>query len=72
LYEDKDIYYRCKLIRIDIATKEENKIVWCISDLTNLLFKDNKFDIILKILSPINYRVFERILNNYGMLIKVC
>ncbi|MDX5681284.1 methyltransferase type 11, partial [Clostridioides difficile] len=71
LYEDKDIYYRCKLIRIDIVTKEENKIVWCISDLTNLLFKDNKFDIILKILSPINYKVFERVLNNYGMLIKV-
>ncbi|HBG5343720.1 TPA: methyltransferase domain-containing protein [Clostridioides difficile] len=78
LYEDKDIYYRCKLIGIDIAgegisiaTRGENEIIWCISDLANLPFKDNKFDIILNILSPANYKEFTRVLNNYGMVIKI-
>ncbi|HBE9436566.1 TPA: hypothetical protein KOP60_001801 [Clostridioides difficile] len=52
-----------------MVTKEENKIVWCIS---NLPFKNNKFDIILNVLSPVNYKRFERVLNNYGMAIKVC
>ncbi|HGM1415813.1 TPA: hypothetical protein ACKOOT_000795, partial [Clostridioides difficile] len=68
----KYICYICKLIRIAMVTKEENKIVWCISNLTNLPFKNNKFDIILNVLSPVNYKRFERVLNNYGMARKVC
>lgn len=78
LYEDKDICNKCKLIGIDIAregisiaTRGENKIIWCISDLANLPFKDNRFDIILNILSPANYKEFARVLNNYGMVIKI-
>lgn len=56
---------------ISIATRGENKIIWCISDLANLPFKDNRFYIILNIFSPANYKEFARVLNNYGMVIKI-
>lgn len=56
---------------ISIATREGNDIIWCISDLSKLPFQDGKFDIILNILSPANYKEFIRILNNDGIVIKV-
>ncbi|MCC0728509.1 MULTISPECIES: putative RNA methyltransferase [unclassified Clostridioides] len=78
LYEDKNINNICKLIGIDIAkegisiaTRGENEIIWCISDLSNLPFKDNKFDVILNILSPANYKEFTRVLNDDGIIVKI-
>lgn len=56
---------------INIATREGNDIIWCISDLSNLPFKDEKFDVILNILSPANYKEFNRVLNKDGVVIKV-
>ena len=56
---------------INITTREGNDIIWCISDLSNLPFKDEKFDVILNILSPSNYKEFNRVLNKDGVVIKV-
>lgn len=78
LYEDEEINNSCKLIGIDIAkegisiaTRGENEIIWCISDLANLPFQNNKFDIILNVLSPANYKEFIRVLSNDGIVIKI-
>lgn len=78
LYKDEEINNRCKLIGIDIAkegisiaTRGENEIIWCISDLANLPFQDNKFDIILNILSPANYNEFTRVLSTTGIVVKI-
>lgn len=56
---------------ISMATRFEQGILWSISDLANLPFKNNKFDLILNILSPANYSEFLRVLNNDGIIIKV-
>lgn len=78
LYEDKNINNRCKLIGIDIAkegismaTRGENEVIWCISDLSNLPFKDNAFGVILNILSPANYKEFTRVLSDDGIIVKI-
>lgn len=78
LSEDEEINNRCKLIGIDIAkegisiaTREENEIMWCISDLANLPLQDSKFNIILNILSPANYKEFARVLSNGGIVVKI-
>lgn len=78
LYEAKNINNRYKLIGIDIAkegisiaTRGENKVIWCISDLSNLPFKDNVFDVILNILSPANYKEFTRVLSDDGIIVKI-
>lgn len=78
LSEDEEINNRCKLIGIDIAkegisiaTRGENEIIWCISDLANLPLQDSKFDIILNILSPANYKEFARVLSNGGIVVKI-
>lgn len=54
-----------------IAARNYKGIVWCVADLAKLPFMDNKFDIILNILSPSNYSEFNRITRNEGILIKV-
>ncbi|RDY28263.1 methyltransferase domain-containing protein [Romboutsia weinsteinii] len=78
LYLEEKINKKCKLFGIDIsregisfATRHENDILWSVSDLSNLPFKNSKFDIILDILSPSNYREFTRVLNKDGVVIKV-
>lgn len=78
LSEDEEINNRCKLIGIDIAkegisiaTRGENEIIWCISDLANLPLQDSKFNIILNILSPANYKEFARVLSNGGIVVKI-
>ncbi|CZR98417.1 MULTISPECIES: putative RNA methyltransferase [Clostridioides] len=78
LYEDEEINNGCKLIGIDIAkegisiaTRGENEIIWCISDLANLPLQDSKLDIILNVLSPANYKEFTRVLNNGGIVVKI-
>lgn len=78
IYKNQKLSNKCDFIGIDIskeginiATMKGNDIIWCISDLANLPFKDGKFDIILNILSPANYKEFTRVLNNEGIVIKV-
>lgn len=56
---------------IHIATKENNDILWCISDLANLPLKSDKIDVILNILSPANYEEFTRVLKADGIVMKV-
>ncbi|HBH3615384.1 TPA: methyltransferase domain-containing protein [Clostridioides difficile] len=78
LYLNNKINKKCRLFGIDIsregislATSYENNILWSVSDLANLPFKNSKFDIILDILSPSNYKEFKRVLNKEGIVIKV-
>ena len=48
-----------------------DNLLWVIGNLNNLPFSDNKFDVILNIMSPANYAEFKRILKHDGFLIKV-
>ena len=77
LYSDEKINSRCKLFGIDIsregislATRYENSILWSVSDLSNLPFKNDKLDIIIDILSPSNYSEFTRVLKEIRSEIK--
>ncbi|HWQ77336.1 MAG TPA: methyltransferase domain-containing protein [Anaerovoracaceae bacterium] len=56
---------------IQIAARGEPDIIWCVSDLSSLPFRDGSFDVVLNILSPANYGEFKRILSRRGMLVKV-
>lgn len=78
LYLEEKINKKFKLFGIDIskegislATRYQNNILWSVSDLANLPFKNSKFDIILNILSPSNYKEFTRVLNKDGVVIKI-
>lgn len=78
LYLDEKINKKCRLFGIDIsregitlATRYENEILWSVSDLANLPFENSKFDVILDILSPSNYKEFTRILNKDGVVVKI-
>jgi 23S rRNA (guanine745-N1)-methyltransferase len=78
LYFEETISKKCELVGIDIAkegisiaTRDENNIIWSVSDLSNLPFNDSKFDVILNILSPANYKEFNRVLDKDGVVIKV-
>jgi 23S rRNA (guanine745-N1)-methyltransferase len=54
-----------------VAAKNYSNMIWCVADLANSPFKDNVFDVVLNILSPANYREFQRLLNHNGIVIKV-
>ena len=56
---------------IQIASKQYPDCIWCVGDLTKSPFMDNKFDVILNILSPSNYDEFNRLITKDGLLIKV-
>lgn len=56
---------------INIATRNTTDIIWCVSDLANLPFKNHSFDIVINILSPANYGEFIRVLNDKGIVVKV-
>jgi len=56
---------------INIASGKYSDILWCVADLSKLPFRNEKFDIILSILSPSNYSEFNRVLKKNGVLIKV-
>lgn len=56
---------------ITVAAKYHSDLIWCVADLANSPFRNESFDVILNILSPSNYQEFKRILNDYGLLIKV-
>ncbi len=56
---------------IQIASKHDKDIIWCVADLAAVPFMDKKFAAVLNILSPSNYREFDRIIAHDGILIKV-
>ncbi|WDV47998.1 methyltransferase domain-containing protein [Clostridiaceae bacterium M8S5] len=56
---------------IKIASKGYQNAIWCVADLAKSPFKKRTFDIITNIFSPSNYKQFNRILKDDGVLIKV-
>ena len=48
-----------------------DNLLWIVGNLNNLPLSDNKFGVILNIMSPANYSEFKRILKQDGILIKV-
>lgn len=55
---------------IAAAAKEYPGAVWSVADLANCPFNDERFDVILNILSPANYAEFTRLLKPDGLFIK--
>lgn len=56
---------------IIVAAKNYSDKIWAVADLANTPFNNEKFDVILNILSPSNYDEFNRILKTTGIVIKV-
>jgi 23S rRNA (guanine745-N1)-methyltransferase len=58
---------------IDFAAANfcEDNLIWLVANLNNLPFADDKFDMILNIMSPANYQEFKRILQPGGVLLKI-
>ncbi len=55
---------------ITAAAKEYPGLVWSVADLASCPFQDDKFDVILNILSPANYAEFSRLLKPGGLFVK--
>jgi len=55
---------------IAAAAREYPGAVWSVADLANCPFKDERFDVILNILSPANYAEFTRLLKSDGLFVK--
>ena len=55
---------------IAAAAKEYPGAVWSVADLANCPFNDERFEVILNILSPANYAEFTRLLTPDGLFIK--
>lgn len=56
---------------IQVAARNSSHLVWCVADLADIPFKNQRFDVILSIFSPSNYAEFSRLLVDEGLLIKV-
>ena len=56
---------------IYLASDYGENVFWCVADLTNLPFHEDRFTTILNIFSPSNYQEFQRVLVDGGQLIKV-
>ncbi|WP_242774908.1 putative RNA methyltransferase [Brevibacillus parabrevis] len=56
---------------IALAAKAHPELIWCVGDLANAPFADNRFAAILNVLSPSNTREFARMLIKDGFVIKV-
>lgn len=56
---------------IRLAAKGGNDFVWMVGNLTRLPVQDHAVSCLLNILSPAEYREFERVLGEEGVLIKV-
>jgi 23S rRNA (guanine745-N1)-methyltransferase len=54
-----------------VAAKSYTQKIWAVADLSNTPFKDMQFDVILNILSPSNYKEFNRLLKADGFVVKV-
>lgn len=53
------------------AASEYSQEMWAVADLANPPLNDRTISVILNILSPSNYNVFDRLLKEDGMVIKV-
>lgn len=56
---------------IHIAGRKDNDALYFVADLSHLPFKDRTMDVIVNILSPVNYRDFKRVLKDDGRVYKV-
>ncbi len=56
---------------IQVAASGYAEPIWIVSDLANLPFQNNSFDVILNILSPSNYQSFLNVLTEDGLFVKV-
>lgn len=56
---------------IYLASDYGENVFWCVADLTNLPFQEDRFTTILNIFSPSNYQEFQRVLVDGGQLIKI-
>ncbi|MBF8807435.1 MAG: methyltransferase domain-containing protein [Enterococcus lacertideformus] len=53
------------------ATGHQIDAFWCVADLTNLPFENQKFTTILNIFSPSQYKEFQRVLVEEGEVLKI-
>ena len=56
---------------IELATSYHEAVMWCVADITRLPLRSKSTDVVLSILSPANYREFQRVLKPSGVVIKV-
>ncbi len=56
---------------INIAGRKDNDVLYFVADLSHLPFREKTFDVIINILSPINYKDFNRVLREDGLCYKV-
>lgn len=57
---------------IALAAKAHPELIWCVGDLANAPFADNRFAAILNVLSPSNTREFARMLKKTGSSSRSC
>lgn len=55
---------------ISMASRNDKRVLWLVSDIANVPLMDNSVDIILNTLSPANYGEFNRLLKTGGVMIK--
>lgn len=53
------------------AAKHYTDVTWIVADLANMPFSDKSINVILNILSPANYKEFDRMLSSNGLVLKV-
>jgi len=56
---------------INIAGRKDNEVLYFVADLSHLPFKEKSMDVIINILSPVNYKDFNRVLKEDGRVYKV-
>lgn len=73
LQQDLGIYIGFDISKpaIQLASQYDQKIFWCVADLTNLPFADQSVDYLFNMLTPSHYQEFKRVLKPEGKLIKI-
>lgn len=56
---------------IRLAAAQNSPLMWCVADLAELPLQPASLDVVLNILSPANYREFQRVLKPEGVVVKV-
>lgn len=56
---------------IVLAARDYHHTLWIVGDLANSPFRDQSFSVILNIFSPSNYKEFNRLLKQDGIVVKV-
>jgi len=54
-----------------LAGRKDNDVLYHVADLASLPFQEEAFDVIVNILSPVNYKDFQRVLTKEGRVYKV-